>query len=485
MDVYNLINGELTQAKASQTLKNINPATGELIGSIPNSSNEDLDEAVNAAKKAFPLWANLSLEERSEYLLKISQGILDNLEAFAQAESLDTGKPISLARNLDIPRAAQNFSFFAKALSQYSDKAYAMGQAGFNYTQQDPIGIVGCISPWNLPLYLLTWKIAPALAAGNCVIAKPSELSPLTAMKLSQLCQSIGLPSGVLSMLHGLGSQIGNQLVNHKDIKAISFTGGTTTGQVIASNCAPHFKKLSLEMGGKNPNIIFDDCDLDKAVDESIRVAFANQGQICLCGSRFIIHESIYDSFKDKFISKIKALNIGDPSLEKTNFGAVISKAHLDKILSYIELAKKEGGKIIYGGKPMMQAGRCRNGFFVEPTVIEGLSQQSRVNQEEIFGPVVTLQPFKDEQQALEIAQDVRYGLSATIWSKDISRCHRVARALDVGLVWVNSWLVRDLRVPFGGQKDSGLGREGGFDALSFFTNTKNIFIKVDGINHG
>jgi aminomuconate-semialdehyde/2-hydroxymuconate-6-semialdehyde dehydrogenase len=402
------------------------------------------------------------------------------LDALAEAESIDNGKPINLALNVDIPRAVSNFKFYATAAMHTATEAHeTVGQA-INYTLRQPLGVVGCISPWNLPLYLFTWKIAPALAAGCCVVAKPSEITPMTAYLLSKLCIEAGLPAGVLNIVHGLGVKAGAAIVAHKDVKAISFTGGTKTGQDIARTAAPMFKKLSLELGGKNPNIIFADCNYEEMLKTTVLSSFSNQGQICLCGSRIFVEKPLFERFKTDFIERVSALNIGDPLISETNVGAVVSKPHMEKILSYIDLAQKENGKILCGGKAFKVEGRCLNGWFVEPTVIEGLCFDCRTNQEEIFGPVVTITPFDTEDEVLSYANSVEYGLSATVWTENLSRAHRIAEQLESGIIWVNSWLLRDLRTPFGGVKQSGVGREGGFEALRFFTEEKNVCIKIN-----
>jgi aminomuconate-semialdehyde/2-hydroxymuconate-6-semialdehyde dehydrogenase len=353
-----------------------------------------------------------------------------------------------------------------------------MENRAVNYTNRKPIGVVGCISPWNLPLYLFTWKIAPALAAGNCVVAKPSEVTPYTAFLLSELCIEAGLPAGVLNIVHGLGPKAGDAIIKHKKIKAISFTGGTKTGEYIARTAAPMFKKLSLELGGKNPNLIFADCDFDKMLSTTIKSSFANQGQICLCGSRILIERSIYDKFRDAFVEKVNRMKIGNPADPKTKMGAVVSEGHMNKVLSYIELAKDEGGKVIAGGNRVKMDGELSGGYYIEPTVIEGLDQSCRTNQEEIFGPVVTLMPFDSDEEAVEKANSTQYGLAATVWTQNLDRAHKVSAQLESGIVWVNCWLLRDLRTPFGGVKNSGVGREGGFEALKFFTEPQNVCIE-------
>jgi aminomuconate-semialdehyde/2-hydroxymuconate-6-semialdehyde dehydrogenase len=477
--LQNYINGELVAPINGNYIDNYDPSVGEVYSLIPDSTAADVDLAVQAAKAAFPAWSNLSNEQRHDYIMAIANGIEKRFEELVEAESRDNGKPIKLARKVDIPRAVSNFKFYATAVMHYSSQSHFMPEEpAINYTLRQPLGVVGCISPWNLPLYLFTWKIAPALATGNTVVAKPSEITPMTAYLLSEICVEAGLPKGVLNIVHGNGPNAGEAIVQHDDIKAISFTGGTKTGEHIARIVAPKFKKMSLELGGKNPNIIFDDCDYDKALSTSVISSFANQGQICLCGSRIFIHETIYERFRDDFIAKVKKLKIGDPMEGDTSLGAVVSKSHQEKVLSYIELAKQEGGKVIAGGNAVHPVGRCANGYFIEPTVIEGLAFNCRTNQEEIFGPVVTLQPFSTEEEVLGYANSVKYGLAATVWTQDISRANRVAQQLHSGIVWVNCWLLRDLRTPFGGVKDSGMGREGGFEAMDFFTEPKNICVK-------
>lgn len=477
--LQNYINGELTAPAAGKYIDNIEPAKGAVYSQIPDSQKEDVEQAIRAAEKAYPQWSGMSSKERSRYLLKISELIHNNLEELAQAESRDTGKPLKLARSVDIPRARDNFAFFATAILHWENEMHDMGPAGFNYTLRQPLGAVACISPWNLPLYLFTWKITPALAAGNCVVAKPSEVAPMTAYLLGKICREAGLPPGVLNILHGTGASAGEPLVTDRRIKAISFTGGTKTGGRIAQLVAPQFKKLSLELGGKNPNLIFADCDFEETVKTSVKAAFANQGQICLCGSRIFIEESIYDDFRDAFLERVKGLQVGPPEGENTRMGAVVSEAHLQKILGYIELAKSEGGRILAGGKRVHLPKPNDKGYFVEPTVIEGLDYLCRTNQEEIFGPVVTLTPFRTEEEALLMANSTEYGLAGTIFTSDLNRAHLVAARLQAGIVWINDWLVRDLRTPFGGMKNSGEGREGGYEALKFFTEAKNVCVNL------
>jgi aminomuconate-semialdehyde/2-hydroxymuconate-6-semialdehyde dehydrogenase len=476
--LLNYINGELVNPIGNTWLDNYEPATGNVYSQIPDSDERDVQLAVKAASAAFEEWSGFSNEKRSDLILKVAALIEERMDEFVAAESKDNGKPLKLARAVDIPRAISNFKFFATGILHFASESHYMQGVGVNYTTRKPIGVVGCISPWNLPLYLFTWKIAPALAAGNCVIAKPSEITPYTAYLLSQVCIDAGLPKGVLNIVHGLGGKVGQAIVEHADIKAISFTGGTETGKRIASIAAPMFKKMSLELGGKNPNIIFADADMEDAVKTSVLSSFSNQGQICLCGSRIFVQKDVYEQFKIAFIEKVKSLKVGDPQEENTNVGAVVSLPHQEKILSYIQLAKEEGGVVLQGGNKVNLEGRCAQGYFVEPTVIEGLAYNCRTNQEEIFGPVVTLTPFETEEEALQMANSVRYGLAASVWTNDLKRAHRVADKIESGIVWINSWMVRDLRTPFGGVKQSGVGREGGWEALRFFTEAKNIFIK-------
>ncbi|WP_417290265.1 aldehyde dehydrogenase [Corallibacter sp.] len=477
-NIKNYINGNFHNPISNDWIDNYNPSNGNVYGQIPNSSKDDVENAYIAAKSAFPSWSQTTLEERSRILLKISEGIEAHLDELAQAESKDNGKPISLAKAIDIPRASSNFRFFGNAITQFASESHeSAGQNAINYTLRQPIGVVGCISPWNLPLYLFTWKIAPALAAGNCVVAKPSEVTPMTAYLLGKICNDAGLPKGVLNIVHGLGTTTGQAIIEHPDIKAISFTGGTATGAHIAKVAAPMFKKLSLELGGKNPNIIFADCDYEDMLATSVRSSFANQGQICLCGSRIFVEQAIYEKFKVDFVEKVKQLKVGHPSESTTNIGALVSKPHLEKVKSYIDIAKKEGGTVLCGGNEVSVSG-YENGYYLEPTVIEVTSDECRVNQEEIFGPIVTIMPFKTEDEVLQMANKVKYGLSATLWTNNLKRTMRLSSQIHAGIVWVNTWLMRDLRTPFGGVKASGVGREGGFEALRFFTEPKNVCIK-------
>ena len=479
MNIRNYIDGAFLDPVGGQFLDNIDPSTGNAYGLIPRSQAADVDLAVAAAKAAFPAWSSLSAAERSSWLMKVSNAIDTKLETLALAESKDNGKPLKLATAVDIPRARDNFKFYATAILHDAYDTHDMGVNGFNYTLRQPIGVAGCISPWNLPLYLFSWKIAPALAAGNTVVAKPSEVTPATAYLLSEILDEIGFPKGVLNIVHGLGAEVGAAIVAHNDTNIISFTGGTQTGKAISSVAAPMFKKISLELGGKNANVIFDDCDFEDAVNTSVRSSFANQGQICLCGSRIYVQRGIYEKFKAAFLERVNGLTVADPLSAQARMGAVVSKEHMEKVLSYIELAKEEGGTLLTGGHRVQLDGRCEKGYFIAPTVFENLPASCRTNQEEIFGPVVTLTPFDTEEEALAMANGTAYGLAATIWTSDLKTAHRMAAGLHAGIIWVNCWLLRDLRTPFGGVKQSGVGREGGFEALRFFTEPKNICIKL------
>ena len=476
--IQNYIDGELVAPISGDYIDNYNPAIGEVYSLIPDSDSKDVENACKAAQIAFPTWSKMSAQNRSDAMMKVADLIDKNLDRFALAESTDNGKPVKLATTVDIPRASANFRFYATAILHHATSAHYMEETAINYTLREPIGVAGCISPWNLPLYLFTWKIAPALASGNTVVAKPSEITPMTAYLLSELCIEAGFPKGVLNIVHGLGHKVGQAISEHPDIPMISFTGGTQTGATIARTAAPMFKKLSLELGGKNPNIIFDDCNYENAMKTTVHSSFANQGQICLCGSRIFVQKGIYEKFKNDFVEKVKALKVGDPT-EKVNLGAIVSKDHQEKVLSYVELAKEEGGTVLTGGHAVNPGGRCENGYFIAPTIIEGLKYDCRTNQEEIFGPVVTIMPFDTEEEVLMMANSTKYGLASTVWTENLTTAHHVAHALHSGIVWVNTWLLRDLRTPFGGVKASGVGREGGFEALDFFTEPKNVCIKL------
>ncbi len=476
--LLNYIDGTLKPPVSGEYLDNINPARGEVYAKIPDSDARDVADAVDAARRAFPAWAGLPAEKRSDFLLSLADLVDSHVDELALAESIDTGKPLALAKHMDIARASVNLRFYATAILHFASSAHPMEGLATNYTVHRPVGVAGCISPWNLPLYLFTWKIAPALAAGNCVVAKPSELAPMTAFLFSELCIQAGMPAGVLNIVHGLGAKAGQAIVEHPEVPLISFTGGSSTGKRIAVTAAPMLKRLSLELGGKNPTIVFSDCDFDEAVKNTVRSSFLNQGEICLCGSRIFVERKIYGKFKRAFLQEVAQLSIGDPLHPDTFIGAVISEAHAQKVMDYIQLAKEEGGNILIGGKRHLMEKEHAGGFFILPTVIEGLSYDCRCNQEEIFGPVVSIMPFDTMEEVLHDANSTPYGLAANIWTLNVQKAHQVAQQLDAGIVWVNCWLLRDLRTPFGGVKQSGIGREGGFEALQFFTESKNICIK-------
>lgn len=477
--ILNYIGGKLVEPASEKYLDNYNPSEGRVYSLVADSDERDVKEAVEAAKNAFPAWSKISTEERCKILLRIADLIDRDLEKLALAESIDNGKTVKLAKAVDIYRASANMKFYATSAMHFASEAHVNDGDSVNYTTRMPIGVVGCISPWNLPLYLFTWKIAPALAAGCTVIGKPSELTPMTAYLFSKLCIEAGLPAGVLNIVNGLGGKAGQAIIEHPEITAISFTGGTVTGKKIAAIAAPMFKKLSLELGGKNPNIVFADCDLEQTIKTSLLSSFTNQGEICLCGSRIFVERSLYEKFVGEFVKRTKELKVGDPQDPSTQMGALVSEAHLGKVLGYVALAKEEGGKILTGGNQIKIGGRYEKGYFMEPTVIVGLDEKCRTNQEEIFGPVVTIMPFDTEEQALAFANSTPYGLAATIWTENLKKAHRVAHQIKSGIIWINCWLHRDLRTPFGGMKQSGVGREGGWEAIKFFTEAKNICVKL------
>ena len=475
----NLIDGRLEAPRANRWLDVFEPATGAVFAQCPDSDASDVDVAVAAAQRAAPAWAATPADVRSRLLFRLADLVEARMDEFAALESCDSGKPLALARSLDIPRAISNLRYFAAAIVPWGSQSHAMELGAINYTLRQPLGVVACISPWNLPLYLFTWKIAPALAAGNAVVAKPSEITPCTAALLGELSIEAGLPPGVFNIVQGRGPGVGQPLVEHRRVKAVSFTGSTRTGEMIAAATATQFKKVSLELGGKNPAIVFADAELSDAnLDTIVRSGFANQGEICLCGSRLLVQRSIYADFRERYLARVRALRVGDPNAADSDLGALVSRAHFDKVMGCIAQAREEGGDMVCGGDAVQLEGRCASGWYVTPTVIEGLAPDAITNQQEIFGPVVSLIPFDDEAEAIAIANGTGYGLAASLWTTDLSRAHRVGAALDFGIVWVNCWMMRDLRTPFGGTKQSGLGREGGEEALRFFTEPKNICIR-------
>ena len=479
-EIKNFIDGEFLLSSSGQYIDDINPATGELIGKITNSNSQDVQNAVDAASSALQSWSSLTIEQRIAWLNKIADALESKRELIAQTESRDTGKPISLARRVDANRSITNFRFFAEFAAKQNDMQFDMDDA-INYVHRKPVGVVGLITPWNLPLYLLTWKIAPALVMGNTIIAKPSELTPLTANLFASTLQEIGFPKGVFNIVHGLGPNAGQPILEHPEIKAISFTGGTQTGRIVAKTAAPLFKKLSLELGGKNATMILDDADLHAAAKGAAKAGFTNSGQVCLCGSRILVDASVATEFTELLLNEVRSMKQGDPQNEDTEIGSVISIQHLEKVESYVELAKQEGGTILTGGKrPSLSSNQNLNGAFLEPTVIGGLGIDSRTATEEIFGPVVTLHTFENQDQAIEMANSTEYGLAGSVWTRNLERGREFSQQIETGIMWVNTWLHRDLRTPFGGVKNSGVGREGGQWSLSFFSEMTNICVKQD-----
>ncbi|MEQ9616990.1 MAG: aldehyde dehydrogenase [Phycisphaerales bacterium] len=483
----NFIDGEFREASSGATLDVHEPASGAVYAQVARSNAHDVNIAVKSASEAFPEWSGMGAAERSKRMLALAQAIEDDLDRFANAESVDTGKPIALAKSVDIPRAVANLRFFATAILHTESQAHPMdstpaGGTALNYTLRAPRGVAGLISPWNLPLYLLTWKIAPAIATGNTCVAKPSEVTPATATLMAEKLNGAGIPKGVVNILHGLGDECGAEIVKHKDVAAVSFTGSTKVGEWIGEHCGRALKPVSLELGGKNPTIVFDDADMGEALPTSVRAAFANQGQICLCGSRLLVQSGVYDEFVRDFVERTKAIAIGDPLNTATQHGASVSAPHLAKIEAAVDRARELGGEVLTGGRRFPTGSlpdRCKGGYFYEPTAIAGLANDCDVVQDEIFGPVVTIQRFETEDEALTLANSTAYGLASNVWTSDLTRAHRVASRLESGIVWVNCWMLRDLRTPFGGMKASGVGREGGNEALRFFTEAKNVCVSI------
>ena len=473
--VRNYINGIFVDSK--ETIEDINPATSEVIATIPRSNLNDVNEAVLAADKARDNWSSLSLDERRKWLEKIANALEARSDEIAKLESLDTGKPIKIARAVDASRSVANFRFFAEFSKDFHEQKFLMEDAT-NHVIFKPVGIAGLITPWNLPLYLLSWKIAPAIVMGNTVVAKPSELTPLTANLLAEVFDEVGLPAGVVNIVHGFGHETGQAIVSHPHVNLISFTGGTITGKKVAETAAPMFKKLSLELGGKNATIVLDDVNLDSAIPEIARSGFLNQGQVCLCGSRILVSDKIWDDFLEKFIEHVSNMKVGNPSSDDSDLGALVSLSHRDKVESYIHLAEREGGEILYGGKRPSLESPFDEGSFLEPTIVSNLDYQSRTATEEIFGPVVTLHKFEKDEDAVEMANCTEYGLAGSVWTSDSARGKSLAEKIETGMVWINTWLHRDLRVPFGGVKNSGVGTEGGRWSLSFFSQPVNICVK-------
>lgn len=478
MKLANYINGHATAPASGKYIPCYEPATGKQYCEVPDSDARDVDAAVQAAKAIYPWWSARTPEQRSQVLLSIADRLEKALPDLARAESRDQGKPLALAREAEIPRSIKNFRYYATKILHTEEMARPTAEA-LNYTFRKPVGVAGLISPWNLPFLLLTWKIAPAIAAGNTVVCKPSEMTPMTAYLLGELLNEAGLPHGVVNIVFGTGAGAGAALTQHPEVPLLSFTGGTATGRRVLEAAIPRFKKTSLELGGKNAALVFADADIAEAAITSVRSAFQNQGEICLCNSRIFVEESVYEEFVEKFTRTASLIRVGDPEAKETQMGPLVSREHREKVMGYIELAKKEGGKIELGGGVPKLPGDFAGGYFLEPTVITGLSPSCRTMQEEIFGPVVTIAKFKTEKEAIALANGTEYGLSASVWSRDVARAHRVAQELDVGTTWVNCWMLRELAMPFGGVKHSGLGREGGDHSLEFFTETKTVCVKL------
>ncbi|MFJ7826968.1 aldehyde dehydrogenase [Psychrobacillus sp. NPDC096623] len=475
IDCEHYINGKYVQSNSGETFENINPATKEVLGRVQLGGKVEVDQAVKAARKALKgEWGTMPAKKRSQILRKIGDLILERLPELAALETLDTGKPLWLSKSVDIDRAANNFHFFADYMTAVGNESYQQDDIAIHYSVRKPVGVVGLINPWNLPLLLLTWKLAPALAAGNTVVMKPSEVTPMTATVLAQICTDAGVPEGVVNLVHGMG-ETGAAITSHEDVDAIAFTGETITGSAIMKAAAPTLKKLSFELGGKNPNIIFADADLDDTIETTLKSSFINQGEVCLCGSRIYVERSIYDEFLEKFAAKAKELKVGDPFNPDTKVGAMVSEEHYTKVVSYLDIAKEEGGTFLIGGNTLFED----KGFYIMPTIITDLGKDSRCVREEIFGPVVTVVPFDSEEEVLEQVNDTHYGLSASLWTTNVKRAARFSAQIEAGMVWVNTWFLRDLRTPFGGMKHSGLGREGGAHSMDFYTELTNVTLKL------
>lgn len=477
MDSRHFIDGRFVESADGKRFININPATEEELGWVAEGGKEEIDKAVAAARRALKgEWGRYSIRDRIAAVRRIGDGILARKEEFARLESLDTGKPYTLSLNLDIPRAAYNFHFFADYLHSVGTESYQMDAGQIHYAIRRPLGVIGLINPWNLPLLLLTWKMAPALAMGNTVVAKPAELTPMTATLLAEVIKEAGIPEGVVNLVHGFGPHsAGSFLTEHPDVNGISFTGETTTGKIIMAAASKSLKRLSFELGGKNPYIIFADANLDEVVETTIQSSFSNQGEVCLAGSRIYVERPIYDQFLERFVERTKQLVVGDPFDPKTDVGALISKEHLERVYGYLEIARNEG-RILLGGK---RPEGLERGYYLEPTIVVDLPEQCRVVKEEVFGPVASVLPFDTEEEVIERANATDYGLSATIWTNDLRRAHRVAHQIEAGIIWVNAWFLRDLRTPFGGMKQSGIGREGGAHSVEFYSELTNITIKL------
>jgi len=475
--VLHFIDGAFVPSEDGRTFDNLNPATGERIGTVAEGGRAEIDKAVRAARRAFRTWSRTTAQERAAILHRIANLIEENLEELALLETTDTGKPLSLAKSLDIPRSAYNFRFFADFVKGLSTETFEMEGVALNYALRRPVGVAGLISPWNLPLFLLTWKVAPCLAAGNTCVIKPAELTPMTATKLAEICKQAGVPDGVVNVVHGFGPDAAGQfLTEHEDVDLISLTGETTTGKAVMRSAASTLKRLSFELGGKNPNIVFADCDFEDAIATTVRSSFVNQGEVCLCGSRIYVERPLYDRFVEALVDRARKLRVGDPLDPQTDVGSLISEEHLERVHGFVRRAVEQGGRVLVGGK---RPEHLKRGAFYEPTVIVDVDETCEITRQEVFGPVVTVQPFDTEEEVIRLANDTHYGLSATLWTSNLKRAHRVAGELEAGVIWVNTWFLRDLRTPFGGMKQSGIGREGGVHSFEFFTELKNVCIKL------
>ena len=482
--VQHYINGKFMDSSCGEFFDNYNPATAELISKVALGREPEVNAAIAAAKAALTgEWGQMKLNDRIAMMYEIANEIDRRFDDFLEAECLDTGKPYSIARHIDIPRGAANFKVFADTMKSVADEAYRAdtpdGKKMFNYSIRKPKGVIAVISPWNLPLLLMTWKVGPAMACGNTVVVKPSQVTPTTTSLLGEVMSKVGVPAGVYNVVQGKGSITGNLITAHKDIDAITFTGETTTGEMIMKACANGVKDVSLELGGKNPAIIFADCDMDKAIFETARSVFANSGQVCLGTERVYVQRPIFDEFVNRLKEAGSKLKVGVQDDESVDMGPVVSAAHRDKVLEFYANAKKEGANVILGGGAPKMEGKLANGFFVEPTIWTGLPETATVVKEEVFGPCCHIAPFDTEEEVIKMANDTKYGLAATIFTENLTRAHSVASQIDAGIVWINSWFLRDLRTPFGGMKGSGIGREGGHHSLEFYTELKNVCIKM------
>ncbi|WP_138419585.1 aldehyde dehydrogenase [Aquibacillus sediminis] len=481
-EVQLYIDGKYVKSSSHSTFDVKNPATQEVIAHVHEASYEDVDQACRAARRAFEdgPWRTMTVKERCNKIRRMAEIILERKEELAHLEALDVGKPYPVALEAEIPRAANNLKFFADFMEKQGGEVYPMEEDYLNYTRYEPVGVAALITPWNLPFMLTTWKLGPCLAAGNTVVIKPAEITPLSVSLLGEMAKEAGIPDGVVNVVQGFGpDSAGEFMTTHPEVDLVSFTGETTTGKAIMKNGADTLKKVSFELGGKAANIIFDDADLDKAIPESIRAAFLNSGQVCLAGSRILVQRSILDEFIERFKQAASELNVGDPQNANTNMGPVVSEAHYRKVTSYLDIAKQENATLVYGGKRPSLDEHIKDGYYLEPTIYLHEDPDARICQEEIFGPIVTIIPFDTEEEALAIANNTDYGLNGVIWTENLKRAHRVSHHVRAGTIWVNCWFVRDLRAPFGGFNKSGVGREGGAHSLEFFTEAKTVCIAL------